>query len=291
MKRLSLTLNPLDQQLIDLALQEDLGYPYLDLTSQLPLFASSTQSARIISKHKEPICLAGLAILPAIIERISAECQLDSQWCDGDMIPPRSVILTLSGPAQHLLKLERTLLNFLQRLCGIATLTARFVAQVADTPMQILDTRKTTPGMRHLEKYAVFCGGGVNHRMGLYDAIMIKDTHIDLAGGIEIALSKLPILKPTSPQTIIEVRDLSELNAVLSHGLTKVHRVLLDNMSLEQLCEAVSLCHNRLVTEASGNISLDTVRAVAKTGVNFASIGKLTHSAPVVDLSMRCDVK
>lgn len=283
------SLSPCDQHLIDLALTEDLSHPYVDLTSRLPIFPKCIQTMRIISKHPDSIILAGLAVLPAIIQRISNVCELHTNYRDSDCVSSQTVIATLSGPAQHLLTLERTLLNFLQRLCGIATLTARFVKEVAGTSMKILDTRKTTPGMRHLEKYAVQCGGGINHRMGLYDAIMVKDTHIDLAGGIDKVLAHLPILTLASQLTVVEVRNISELRCVLSQGIEKVHRVLLDNMSLSQLREAVALCDKQLVTEASGNISLDNVRAIAETGVNFASIGKITHSAPVVDLSMQCD--
>lgn len=282
-------INPIDQQLIELALREDLDYPFSDLTTNSLIFTKKIQEAKIISKHSEPIHLSGLALLPEIMKHFSPLCELHTQYHDGDVVNSHEVILTLSGSPKILLMLERTLLNFLQRLCGIATLTAQFVSQVKHTPMKILDTRKTTPGMRHLEKYAVFCGGGVNHRMGLYDAMMIKDTHIDLVGGLSNVLRQLPPITEDSPFAVVEVRDEAELKLLLSEGLNKVNRVLLDNMTLDQLRECVALCRDKLPTEASGNITLNNIQAVAETGVNFASIGKITHSAAIVDLSMKCD--
>ncbi len=279
--------NQLDQALIELSLKEDLGYPYHDLTSELLSFDQKPQQANVIVKQPEPIILSGLVLLPEIINRLSLPCEIHSQYRDGDRVKSGDMVLTLIGMPQVLLMLERTLLNFLQRLSGIATLTARFVDRVKHTQMSILDTRKTTPGIRHLEKYAVFCGGGVNHRMGLYDAVMIKDTHIDLAGGISRVLAKLPVITPKHPLTIIEVRDIAELKILLAEGVTKVHRVLLDNMTPSQLRESVTLCRGQVVTEASGNITLDSIGEIAETGVNFASVGCLTHSAPVVDLSMK----
>lgn len=282
-------INPIDQQLIELALREDLDYPFSDLTTNSLIFTKEIQEAKIISKHPEPIHLSGLALLPEIMKHFSPLCELHTQYHDGDVVNSHEVILTLSGSPKILLMLERTLLNFLQRLCGIATLTAQFVNQVKHTPMKILDTRKTTPGMRHLEKYAVFCGGGVNHRMGLYDAMMIKDTHIDLVGGLSNVLRQLPPITEDSPFAVVEVRDEAELKILLSEGLNKVNRVLLDNMTLDQLRECVALCRDKLPTEASGNITLNNIQAVAETGVNFASIGKITHSAAIVDLSMKCD--
>jgi len=279
----------LNQQLIQLALQEDLGYPYRDLTTELLDFNITTQQVKIVSKHSEPIRLCGLILLPEIMKHFSSTYEINTPYQDGDTVPPYEIIATLSGPSKMLLMLERTWLNFLQRLCGIATLTASFVNEVKHTSMKILDTRKTAPGMRHLEKYAVFCGGGVNHRMGLYDAIMIKDTHIDLGGGLSNVLAQLPYLTKKSPLTIVEVRDVVELNILLTEGLDKVNRVLLDNMTTDELRECVALCKNKLITEASGNIMLDNVKMIAETGVDFASIGQITHSAPIVDLSMRCN--
>src|SRR5579862_383794 len=279
--KLAWTPNQLDLQLIDLAFTEDLGLSFRDITTDI-LFShlKHTRSrAKIISKHPTPIIISGLAIVKNILAKLDDSCEIDSEYQDGMTLYPGDVLLTLSGPAHVLLKTERTLLNFLQRLSAIATITNQFVNLIKETPAKILDTRKTIPGFRHLEKYAVTCGGGANHRMGLYDAVMIKDTHIDTLGGIAIALEKLPqdILQ-TCP-VIVEVRNLKELKIVLDKGKNKVSRILLDNMSQDLLVESVSLCQTHYPTEASGNINMNNVLEVAKTGVDFISIGKITHSA------------
>jgi nicotinate-nucleotide pyrophosphorylase (carboxylating) len=184
---------------------------------------------------------------------------------------------------------ERTVLNFLQRLCAISTLTKEFVDRIADTPMRILDTRKTTPGMRHLEKYAVTCGGGVNHRLGLYDAIMIKNNHIDILGGMKKTIQKLPLQKPGDRPVIVEVRTLEELNLVLESAKEKINRILFDNVNLEDLRKGVKMCQGLFKTEASGGIHLENIRAIAQTGVDFASVGGITHSAGCIDLSMHME--
>jgi len=206
---------------------------------------------------------------------------------DGETANPSETILKLEGDAKTILMLERTALNFLRHLSAIATLTHEFVEKVKNTPLKILDTRKTTPGLRQLEKYAVSSGGGLNHRMGLYDAIMIKDTYVDLMGDMKSALAKLPkdILKKVP--VIVEVRNEKELEEVLKAGKGKVSRVLLDNMTPEQLTQCTKICNKKVETEASGNVNLETIKAIAQTGVNYASIGKLTHSAGTVDLSMK----
>jgi nicotinate-nucleotide pyrophosphorylase (carboxylating) len=231
------------------------------------------------------IVLSGLPIVSAILKHTQSHCEMHTEYTEGDVIAPGAVLLSLSGPAKNLLMLERIILNFLQRLCAIATLTAKYVNKIKHTSLKILDTRKTSPGMRHLEKYAVFCGGGVNHRMGLYDAIMIKDTHIDLYSGMDKVLE---IINQTNTHLpiIIEVRYLSELDVVLNKS-KKIYRVLLDNMTISQLKECVTKCRKKIATEASGNITLDNIEAIATTGVDFASIGAITHSAGVVDLSMQ----
>lgn len=283
-------LNDIDLHIIALALLEDLGQPYTDITTDT-LFVDIKQAstATIVSKHSQPIIMCGLPIVHAILAKIGGDCQVTSDYHDGAIILPGSILLTLRGSPRSLLMVERVLLNFLQRLSAIATTTATFVNRIQHTTTQILDTRKTIPGFRHLEKYAVQCGGGVNHRMGLYDAIMIKDTHIDWLGGMQIALDKLPVNKVRELPVIVEVRNKEELSVVLTSGLNKVTRVLLDNMSLPLLSECVALCKGIIPTEASGNIHLDNVQAVAETGVDFISIGKITHSAGSVDLSMKCE--
>lgn len=284
-------LNQLDTQLIDLAFAEDLGLPYRDVTTAA-LFPENKgiSSAKIISKQAGLITMCGVPVVRAVLAKLSEQCEVQSHYHDGDLVPAGATLMTMIGPAHILLMSERILLNFLQRLCAIATHTAKFVDKVSHTQTKILDTRKTLPGFRHLEKYAVRCGGGVNHRMGLYDAVMIKDTHIDLLGGMSAALNKLPEAFSKTLPVIVEVRTKHELTMVLDQGRDKVTRVLLDNMSLERMRECVAMCRGVLPTEASGNVDLENVALVAETGVDFISIGKLTHSAGNVDLSMKCDI-
>lgn len=283
---MNIDLNNLDQKLIDLALAEDLGEPYSDVTTKA-IFGESKQkhSVQIVSKASSDIVICGLTVIPALLKKVGTDFQLNTQFHDGDMLKPSQQLLTISGNAEIILMAERTLLNFLRHLSAISTLTKQFVDLIKHTNTKILDTRKTTPGMRHLEKYAVACGGGVNHRMGLYDAYMIKDTHIDLAGGMINALSKIP--NKTTLPIIVEVRSIDELKIVIENGKNKVTRVLLDNMSLNQLRESISLCKNIFETESSGNINLQTVKDVAETGVDYVSIGMLTYAAGQVDLSMQ----
>jgi len=280
-------LHSIDNQLINLAFLEDLDVSCQDLTTAA-LFPEMTGKAKanIVSKQSEPIVLCGLPVVKAVLAKLDATCSLHSAFQDGDTIAPGEVLLSITGPAKALLMVERILLNFLQRLCAIATFTAKFVRQVEGTAAKILDTRKTFPGARHLEKYAVRCGGGFNHRSGLYDALMIKDTHVDFLGSMEKALDKLSV--QTQIPVIVEVRSLDELSVVLTKGQGKVTRVLLDNMSPALMKACVHLCRHQFPTEASGNVSLENVAAIAATGVDFISIGKLTHSAGSVDLSMRC---
>lgn len=282
--------NKIDHALIELALQEDLGMPFQDVTTHT-LFTDTDQhyQAQIISKHPTPVVICGLPIVKAVLDQLNRAYQLHSTLQDGQLLNPGQTLLTLEGQAATLLMAERTLLNFLQHLCAIATLTAQFVNVVKDTPLKILDTRKTLPGFRHLEKYAVFCGGGVNHRLGLYDAFMIKDTHVDLLGGMQAALARLPEKSHNNLPVIVEVRSLAELKIVLDYGRNKVTRILLDNMDSGLMAQCVVLCKDIFLLEASGNISLENIKLVAQSGVNFASIGKLTHSAGNIDLSMKCN--
>lgn len=285
-----MTKSTLTDLLLYSAITEDLGFPPRDVTTDL-LFPDTTTICRatIISKHASPIVICGIEWIHTLFAKLSDSSttyQIHSDYQDGDTLPPGKTLLTLEAPAPLLLKAERTALNFLRHLCAIATLTARYVERVKHTPLQILDTRKTSPGLRHLEKYAVHCGGGVNHRMGLFDAIMIKDTHVDLLGGMQAALARLPLLTTHHLPVIVEVRSMEELTHVLATGREKVTRVLLDNMSSEMMRACVSECHGVMETEASGNIRLETIAEVAETGVNYASIGELTYNAGHVDLSM-----
>ncbi len=281
-------LNQIDRKLIELALQEDLGLIFTDATTEL-LFPKQAQqqTLTLVNKEERPIVLCGIALLSEILTRFQTPFLLSTSFNDGDLTPAKSEPLTIQGQASSLLMAERTMLNFLRHLSAIATLTRQLVDIVKHTQLKILDTRKTTPGWRHLEKYAVACGGGVNHRMGLYDAIMVKDTHVDLLGGMEAALAKLPSGANKQLATIIEVRNEAELQVILDQGLDKVDRVLLDNMSPERMAACVKRCKGQLATEASGNLNLNSIKAVAESGVDYASIGMLTHSAGNVDLSFR----
>lgn len=274
--------------LIDLALDEDLGVERYDITTDV-LFSDACQQSQayICSKDSCLVTVAGIEVAKQVFRALDPQCQFSMCVTDGDVITKGDNILTVTGHIQALLKAERTVLNFLRHLSGIATLTATFVAQVAHTQLKILDTRKTTPGMRVLEKHAVASGGGVNHRMGLYDAIMVKDTHIDMAGGIEKVLAKMPLLAAQNVPIIFEIQNETDLKQLLASQPPRLDRVLLDNMSLETLCCCVEICRGIVETEASGNINLNTVVAIAETGVDYASVGMLTHSAMNADLSMK----
>lgn len=284
-------MNLLENNLIQLALIEDLGSPPSDATTDL-LFPNdqTVAQASIISKHTDVITVCGMVLLHPLFAQLSAHFQLYTTYQDGDLLAPGETLLTIEAKAHVLLKLERVLLNFLRHLSAISTFTAKYVDRVKSTKMKILDTRKTTPGLRSLEKYAVHCGGGVNHRFGLYDAIMIKDTHVDILGGMQKALDILQKADTKNLPVIVEVRSIEELDQVLSAANPKITRVLLDNMSPEVMKICVAKCEGKVETEASGNIRLDTVLAVAETGVNYASVGELTYNAGQVDLSMvtRC---
>ncbi|MGD9107647.1 MAG: carboxylating nicotinate-nucleotide diphosphorylase [Gammaproteobacteria bacterium] len=280
-------LNKIDHELIGLALKEDLGMPYKDVTTNT-LFKHQElyKSAKIFSKHAEDIIVAGLPIIGALFDKMDAEVKLTHQLQDGDILSTDDVLVTLESDINSLLMIERTLLNFLRHLCAIATLTKKFVNLVKDTKLKILDTRKTSPGMRHLEKYAVHCGGGVNHRMGLYDAFMLKDNHVDFIGGLQKALAALPDKQDNPLEVICEIRNLDELRIALEHGHNKITRVLFDNMTHKQLKSCVEMVEGIFETEASGNISLRNIKDIAQTGVDYASIGMLTYAAGQVDLSM-----
>jgi len=270
------------EMLIEMALREDLGERG-DVTSQSTLPAETQLCGQIVAKAEGII--AGLPLVGKVYQRIDPAVEVSLSVQDGDRVQPGKLICEVRGSGRSILSGERIGLNFLQRLSGIASLAAQFVAAAAGTKSVILDTRKTTPGWRSLEKYAVRMGGAQNHRMGLYDMVMIKDNHIDGAGGITPAVQGVrDHLKDGIIPIEVEVRSLDELREVLP---LRVDRVLLDNMTLEQMREAVEITRGRVPLEASGNMSLERVPAVAATGVNFISVGLLTHSAAALDLSMR----
>lgn len=272
----------LAETLIEQALHEDLDERG-DVTSGATIPARARITGRITAKAEGVI--AGLPLVEMVYRQIDPAVQVRCLVRDGAPVSRGTVIGEVEGVGQAVLTGERVALNFLQRLSGIATLTAQFVGAVAGTRAVILDTRKTTPGWRSLEKYAVRMGGGQNHRMGLHDMVMIKDNHIDAAGSITAAVNAVHSYRDADGLMIeVEVKNLDELQEVL---VLDVDRVLLDNMSTDQMREAVVITGGRVPLEASGNMSLERAAAVAETGVDFISVGALTHSAPALDLSMR----
>ncbi len=267
--------------LIEMALAEDIGPG--DATSEAVLPDDLCLRGRIVVKARGVI--AGLPIAGAVFARVDPSLRFVSLRSDGDRVAPGDVVAEVTGPARGMLSAERTALNFLQHLSGIATLTRAFVDAVAGTRAVILDTRKTHPGYRLLEKYAVRVGGGRNHRMGLYDMVLIKDNHIEAAGSITTAVRRAREAHPDLPIEV-EVKDLDELREALE---ADVDRIMLDNFDLEAMREAVRLTAGRVPLEASGGITLERVAAVAATGVDFISVGALTHSARALDLSMEVE--
>jgi len=252
-----------------------------DITSE-SIFASEDRgSARFLVKAEG--VLAGLAVLEGVFRTLDAAAEVSMEGKDGDVVRPGDIVAHVSATVIALLSGERTALNLLQRASGIATMTRRYVDAVAGTGAKIYDTRKTAPGLRELDKYAVKAGGGENHRIGLHDMFLVKNNHIDRAGSITAAVER--IREKQMPQPImIEVRDLRELEEALALG---PDYILLDNMNPEQLSESVARTKGRVPLEASGGITLETVRAVAETGVERISVGALTHSVAALDISMR----
>lgn len=269
-------------ELIRLALEEDLAKAG-DVTSQAILGSDVQIQGQVVAKQAGVV--VGLDALLAVYKKIDPKVKITLHVQDGEPVKIKQVICDIAGPGTSILSGERIALNFLQHLSGVATLTAQFVAAVAGTSTKILDTRKTTPGWRILEKYAVKMGGGQNHRMGLYDMVMIKDNHIDAAGSITQAVAKVrqhTVAKKLA--IVIEARSLAEVHEALA---AKVEQILLDNMNLEEMKEAVQIINHQSKVEASGNMNLARVQEVAETGVDFISVGALTHSAPALDLSMK----
>jgi nicotinate-nucleotide pyrophosphorylase (carboxylating) len=270
------------QRNVDDALAEDMGDG--DLTAAL-IPDSVTATATIVTR--EPMTQAGRPWVDEVYRRLDPDVRIRWLTDDGDSVPAGAPLARLQGPARALLRGERTALNFLQTLSGTATAAARYVAAVRGTKAKILDTRKTIPGLRLAQKYAVRCGGGVNHRIGLFDAILIKENHILSAGGIERAIAAVRGLHGGLPVEI-EVESIDEMRQALHAG---AERLLLDNFSVEQLKEAVAvnLCEGNppAALEASGGLTIAGIKAVAATGVDFISIGALTKNIAAVDLSMR----
>jgi nicotinate-nucleotide pyrophosphorylase (carboxylating) len=266
---------------VQIALEEDIGPG--DVTSKATLPEDLVYNGRFLIKA--PGIIAGLNVAELVFKEVDNRIIFTPLVENGTAVSPGDIIATISGPARSLLTAERTALNFMQRMSGIATLTRQFMDAVAGTKAVILDTRKTVPGLRALDKMAVRQGGGQNHRTGLYDMVMIKDNHIAAAGGITTAVSRVRATAQNLPIEV-EVKNLSELAEVLP---LHVERIMLDNMSLAEMREAVKMVNGRCQLEASGNVTLQTVAAIAATGVDYISSGALTHSVTALDISLNFD--
>ncbi len=267
------------QRLVREALREDIGLG--DLTTMATIEPGTTARAELVAK--EDFILAGIDVAREVFRQLAADTAFEALKADGQKIARGDVLAWIKGEAAVLLQGERVALNLLQRMSGVATLTRRYVDAVAGTRAVIVDTRKTTPGLRAVEKYAVRMGGGRNHRTALYDGILIKENHIAAAGGIAAAVERARIRVPHLMKIEVETRDLDEVRQALEAG---ADAILLDNMSLDQLRAAVDLVAGRALTEASGGVSLETVADIAATGVDLISVGALTHSYRAVDISM-----
>ena len=264
--------------LVSLALHEDLGDG--DITSEATIPDGRRCTAIIVAKA--PGVVAGVEVVQAVFRAVDPDVHVEILIADGTPITPPLDLITLEGPARSVLAGERTALNLLGRMCGVATATREYVTAVAGTGARILDTRKTMPGMRALDKYAVACGGGVNHRMGLYDAFLIKDNHLRVAGGVTQAVALARTAHPDLPITV-EVENLGQLREAVK---CITERIMLDNMPTDVMREAVAMVAGRAEVEASGGITLANIRDVALTGVDVISVGAITHSANWLDVSM-----
>ncbi len=272
------------ERLLALALDEDIGDGDHSALSTIP--ASAEGRARLLVKDEG--VLAGVELAQAVFHRVDPNLELDIRLKDGASIRHGDEAFYVSGPTRSILTAERLVLNFMQRMSGIATLVKGYADAIAHTECRLLDTRKTTPGLRYVEKWAVQIGGGHNHRMGLYDMVMIKDNHVDFCGGIAQAIDAVHAYFRQLGRELpieIETRNLDEVEQVLARG--GVQRIMLDNYPLEDLRRAVQRIGTDFETEASGGITLQTIVPVAETGVNFVSVGALTHSVPSLDLSLK----
>jgi nicotinate-nucleotide pyrophosphorylase (carboxylating) len=277
---MDIQVSPQIERLIRDALDEDIGAGDL---ATMATIAADARGTGLFRAKKDGV-VAGLVLLDRIFYFIDHKVTVRLLAKDGDAVMPGMVVAEAVGPVRALLLAERTALNFLQRLSGNATLTRRYVEAIKDFPCKLLDTRKTTPGLRTLEKYAVRMGGGMNHRIGLYDAALVKDNHIEATGSIAEAVKAVRRHAPFMAKVEVETGNLKQVQEAIDAGADVI---MLDNMSLEQMREAVRLVNKRAWVEASGGITLETIRQVAATGVDFISSGALTHSAPVVDFNMK----
>lgn len=276
------------EHIIKMALLEDLGDG--DHTSLATIKKGTEGMARLLVKGNG--VLAGIPIAKEVFRQVDSKLHISVLIEDGRFIETGDVAFTVEGDIHSILAAERTVLNFIQRLSGIATETFRMVQEIKGTGATILDTRKTTPGFREMEKYAVRLGGAENHRMGLYDMIMIKDNHVDFAGGIENAVEAVAVYQERTGKKLkveIEVRNFEEMLDAINTG--KIDRIMLDNFSVEDVRSAVQVVAGRFETEASGGITLENVRKYAETGVDYISMGSLTHQIKSLDMSLKAVIK
>lgn len=270
-------------RLIQIALQEDIGSG--DITSECTIPQHNTASAKFVAKESAVVC--GLPIVDLVFRQFEQEINFDTLVEEGATLESGTTIGTVEGPAHVLLAAERTALNFMQRMSGVATKTRQYMLAIAGTKARILDTRKTVPGWRTLDKYATSVGGAVNHRMGLYDMVMVKDNHITAAGGVSKAVKLCVEERAHKPNLFIEVeaRNMNEVHEIMQ--IKGVDRIMFDNFTPEQCANAVRIVDGVCETEASGGITLSNIREYAEAGVDFISVGAITHSATAVDISMK----
>ena len=266
--------------IIKSALAEDIGAG--DVTTDAVIPGEMTCRGKVVCK--EDGVIAGLSIAQRVFQLVDERIQFDAKTKDGEKVQEDQIVARLYGPARGILKGERVGLNFLQHLSGIATMTSRFVKAVDGTKTRILDTRKTTPGLRGLEKYATRMGGALNHRMGLWDAVLIKDTHLALVGGISPALRAARKAYPDEAEINVEVSNAQELEQALAD---KAPRILLDNFSCGQVRDAMQVIRGRAIVEVSGGVQVNNARAYALAGADYISVGALTHSAVALDFSLK----
>ncbi|OQY20348.1 MAG: nicotinate-nucleotide diphosphorylase (carboxylating) [Desulfobacteraceae bacterium 4572_35.1] len=267
------------ERIIHTALKEDIGSG--DITTLATVPAATSARAELVAK--ENFVLSGIDVAHRVFTMLDVDVAFEALHGDGDVIESGEVLAWIKGDAHPLLQGERVALNLLQRMCGIATNTAAFVAAVAGTKAVIVDTRKTMPGLRSIDKYSVRMGGGQNHRTSLYDGVLIKENHIAAAGGINAAVTAAKQRVPHTLKVEVETENMDDVHEAVLAG---ADIIMLDNMTLATMCEAVEFIDGRAVTEASGGVSLDTVAEIAQTGVDLISVGALTHSSRAVDISM-----
>ncbi|MCR9140121.1 MAG: carboxylating nicotinate-nucleotide diphosphorylase [Alphaproteobacteria bacterium] len=266
-------------QLIDLWLDEDVNY--YDLTAKI--MVDDDAVAKFGMNAREPVILSGLKIAEMVFRKMDPDCSFETSYKDGDRVEKGETFAVITGNAQALLTAERVALNLVQRMCGIAGLTSQYVNAIEGTGVTLLDSRKTTPGLRMIEKYAVVCGGARSHRLGLDNGIMLKDNHIAVAGSIAAAVKRAKAYAPMLTKIEVECDRLEQVEEALASG---VDVIMLDNMSNEDMAKAVEMVGKRVPLECSGGVRIETIRAKAETGVDYISVGRITQSATCVDIGL-----